>query len=136
MQPFIRTLIDRMIFETGKNQHLAVLEAINWMDPHKLMLDQDNLPEMMKEQKSIDGYYRSLNVTLSLKMLKLVEGILEAVLTNEKSKYYERYVRLQLKSLVKTTNLLNIDEVDNLLWLFQMYVHTFNDNPAYIKQFQ
>lgn len=72
----------------------------------------------MKEQKSIDGYYRSLNVTLSLKMLKLVEGILEAVLTNEKSKYYERYVRLQLKSLVKTTNLLNIDEVDNLLWLF------------------
>jgi hypothetical protein len=42
---------------------------------------------------------------------------------------------LQLKMLLRTTNMLNIEEVDNLLWLFEMYVLTFNDNPVYIQQF-
>jgi hypothetical protein len=42
MQPFVRTLIDRMIVEPGKGEHLALLEAINWMEPHRLMLEEEN----------------------------------------------------------------------------------------------
>ena len=86
------------------------------------------MQELIKQKMRLDHFYRQLNYGISIDTLKQIEGIFGDFVTQCKSKYYHHYLQNSINTL------LNQDNLDDLLWIFEMYVATFNDDNAIITQ--
>lgn len=51
-------------------------------------------------------------------MLQQVDSILGSITTEAKTKYFENYMHVHLKQLIKVTNPANEQEMEKLFWLF------------------
>lgn len=59
----LETLVDKMLQQNGKNEHLALLESVSWMQPHSLLLQAEDWQEAMRLKKTLDHYYKQLNLS-------------------------------------------------------------------------
>jgi hypothetical protein len=114
----LETLVDKMLQQSGKNEHLALLESVFWMQPHSLMLQADDWQEAMRIRKTLDHYYKQLNLSHEIKVLQQIDSILGSITTEAKTKYFENYMNVHLKQLIKVLNPANEQEMERLFWLF------------------
>ena len=55
-------------------------------------------------------------------------------MTQIKSKFYHHYTANNCNSILKDSP--QNEELEDILWIFEIYVATFNDSPEVIKQFE
>lgn len=55
--------------------------------------------------------------------------------TQHKGRFYERYVHSNLNSILKHVDLANRQQIDDIFWLYKMYVGTYNDREDIITKF-
>ena len=72
-------------------------------------------------------YYKGLNNGLPLDSVRRIESIFGNMHTPNKGRFYERYVQSNLNSFIKHVDVGSREQVERILWLYEMYVGMFND---------
>lgn len=136
LQPFLDHLIEELLDKTNKVDHNNLIESISWMKPHQLIISpSDSVQEMIKHKGKIDNFYRQLIVGHSVDMLRVIESIFEQAFTNAKGKYYQHYLISNVDQILDSASK-NDKDISNMLWILEMYVITFNDDPQIIQKFE
>ena len=67
IQSTLNTLIEELLDKGNKVEHNSLIEAINWMKPHQLIINtEESVQELIKQKNKIDNFYKQLAVGHSL----------------------------------------------------------------------
>jgi hypothetical protein len=137
LQPFLQLLIETLLEGADRTEQLALIESIAWMQPHQIRYSsEESIQELMKQKAKLDHFYRQLNLSLGVPLLQSIESIFGEATTQGKGKYYHNYLTSNAPSLLDESTPRTSQEEEHIMWLFGMYVTTYNDDPRLIKSFE
>lgn len=90
----------------------------------------------MREKRKFDVYFKTLNVGHDIRIIKVVESKFGQCHNSTKGKFYQSYMKQNLKRILQESNVTNDQAFDDVLWLMWAYVMAHNDEREVIAIIQ